>query len=81
MSDTALIFAGYRDEIERAANDKYDRPVGMTIYEIITVVAADFWPVRDDERSEIEATQAYPRSPCVPLQAQPSRHSSQPFPL
>jgi hypothetical protein len=26
MSDTALIFAGYREEIERATNEKYDRP-------------------------------------------------------
>jgi hypothetical protein len=40
MSDTTLIFAAYREEIERAASDKCDRN-GRDDYEIIIVTAAD----------------------------------------
>jgi hypothetical protein len=41
MSDTALVFAGYREEIERAASDKYDRTCRGD-YEIIIVTARSF---------------------------------------
>jgi Protein of unknown function (DUF1488) len=40
MRDTALIFEAYREEIERAASDKYDR-TGRGDYEIIIVSAGD----------------------------------------
>ena len=40
MRDTALIFEAYREEIERAASDKYDR-TGRGDYGIIIVTAGD----------------------------------------
>jgi Protein of unknown function (DUF1488) len=40
MSDTALVFAGYREEIERAASDRWDC-AGRGDYEIIVITAAD----------------------------------------
>jgi hypothetical protein len=40
MDDSTIIFVAYRDQIERAASDKYDR-TARADYEVVTVMADD----------------------------------------